>query len=134
MLCVPATPLATEAARKVLPAQIPHADAAANAARAALLVTALTSQPGLLMDATEDFLHQRYRAAAMPASASLIAALRAAGIPAVVSGAGPSVLAFAIAGSGPAAADVAAVAAPGAWGTWQVLPLRLDTRGGHVIP
>ena len=98
MLCVPAAPLPTVTARQVLPPQVPHADAAANSARAALLVTALTSQPDLLLDATEDFLHQRYRAAAMPATARLIAALRAAGIPAVVSGAGPSVLALTVAG------------------------------------
>ena len=55
-------------------------------------------QPDLLMDATEDFLHQRYRAAAMPGTARLIAALRAAGVAAVVSGAGPSVLALTVTG------------------------------------
>jgi len=42
VLCVPDVPLATEAARQVLPAVVPHADAARNAARAALLVAALT--------------------------------------------------------------------------------------------
>ena len=131
VLCVPAEPLPTVTARQVLPPQVPHADAAANSARAALLVTALTSQPDLLMDATEDFLHQGYRAAAMPATARLIAALRAAGVPAVVSGAGPSVLALTVAGEpgGPGAvASVAAVAAADAAG-WRVLPLRVDTAG-----
>jgi homoserine kinase len=127
VLCVPATPLPTITARQVLPPEVPHADAAANSARAALLVTALTSQPGLLMDATEDFLHQRYRAAAMPATATLIARLRAAGIPAVVSGAGPSVLALTLDGTGPGADDVAAIAAARA--SWQVLPLRVDMTG-----
>jgi homoserine kinase len=34
VVCVPAVPLATVAARMVLPAQVPHADAAANSARA----------------------------------------------------------------------------------------------------
>ena len=131
VLCVPAQPLPTVTARQVLPPRVPHADAAANSARAALLVTALTSQPDLLMDATEDFLHQGYRAAAMPATARLIAALRAAGVPAVVSGAGPSVLALTGAGEpgGPGAvAAVAAVAAADA-GDWRVLPLRVDTAG-----
>jgi homoserine kinase len=127
-------PLPTVAARQVLPPQVPHADAAANSARAALLVTALTSQPDLLMDATEDFLHQGYRAAAMPATARLVAALRAAGVPAVVSGAGPSVLALTVTGeaggpgAGPAARDVAAIAAADA-ADWRVLPLRIDTAG-----
>ncbi len=62
VLCVPTAPLATEAARQVLPATVPHADAAANSARSALLVAALTGDGQLLFDATEEFLHQRYRA------------------------------------------------------------------------
>jgi len=131
VLCVPDQPLATVTARKVLPAEIPLAAAAANSARTALLVAALTSQPDLLMAGTEDFLHQRYRAAAMPATASLIARLRAAGIPAVVSGAGPSVLAFALDGTGAGDAGVAAVAAADG-AAWQVLPLRVDTCGATV--
>ncbi len=87
-------PLATEAARRVLPETVPHADAAANAGRSALLIAALTSDPGALLDATQDLLHQPYRASVMPATADLVSRLRRAGIPAVVSGAGPSVLAF----------------------------------------
>jgi homoserine kinase len=83
---------ATTQARAVLPATIPHADAAANSARAALLVHALTGDPDLLLDATEDFLHQRYRAGVMPETARLVRRLRAQGLAAVLSGAGPSVL------------------------------------------
>ena len=44
---------------RLLPPPVPHADAAANAARAALLIAALTRDPGLLLAGTEDFLHQR---------------------------------------------------------------------------
>ena len=128
VLCVPGTPMLTSAARAVLPAEVPHAAAAANSARAALLVAALTGRPELLMDATEDFLHQRYRAAAMPATATLIDALRAAGVPAVVSGAGPSVLAFVREGAGPKPGDVTAIAGP----DWQVHPLAVDTDGATV--
>jgi homoserine kinase len=84
----------TAHARAALPEQVPHRDAAFNLARSALLVHALTQAPELLMAATEDRLHQPYRAAAEPETAALVASLRAAGIPAVVSGAGPSVLAF----------------------------------------
>jgi homoserine kinase len=131
VLCVPAAPLPTVTARQVLPPQVPHADAAANSARAALLVTALTSQPDLLMDATEDFLHQGYRAAAMPATARLIAALRAAGIPAVVSGAGPSVLALTVAGEPGGPGGVAAIAAADA-ADWRVLALRVDLAGASA--
>ena len=130
VLCVPGTPVLTSAARAVLPPEVPHAAAAANSARAALLVAALTGRPELLMDATEDFLHQRYRAAAMPATATLIDALRAAGVPAVVSGAGPSVLAFVREGAGPKPGDVTAIAGP----DWQVQPLTVDTDGATVRP
>jgi homoserine kinase len=84
----------TAVARAALPATVPHADAALNAGRAALLVHALTVDPTLLLSATEDRLHQSYRAAGMPATAALVAALRAAGVAAVVSGAGPTVLAL----------------------------------------
>lgn len=91
---VPPEPGLTAAARAALPEQVPHADAAYTAGRAALLVHALTGDPGQLLAATEDRLHQPYRAAAAPGTAELVARLRAAGVAAVVSGAGPSVLAL----------------------------------------
>lgn len=84
----------TAGARAVLPGSVPHPDAARNAGRAALLVHALTADPSLLLAATEDRLHQRYRADGMPETAALVDELRAAGVAAVVSGAGPSVLAL----------------------------------------
>ncbi|MER5637699.1 homoserine kinase [Kitasatospora sp. NPDC002227] len=91
---IPADEVLTEAARGLLPKTVPLADAAANAGRSALLVEALTKRPDLLLPATEDRLHQDYRATAMPDSAALVAALRAEGVPAVISGAGPTVLAL----------------------------------------
>lgn len=130
VLCVPARPVATKIARKVLPDQVPHADAAANSARAALLVAALTSRPDLLLAGTQDYLHQRYRADAMPQSAELVARLRAADIPAVVSGAGPSVLALLPPG-GPGAGEVTQVAEDA--GSWRVLQLQVDPRGARVV-
>ena len=84
----------TAAARAALPGAVPHADAAFNTGRAALLVHALTRDPSLLFAATEDRLHQGYRAEGMPGTASLVAALRSVGVAAVVSGAGPTVLAL----------------------------------------
>ena len=92
VLLVPTSRLATHQARSVLPPSVAHEDAAANIARAALLVHALTSDPTLLLPATEDRLHQRQRATAMPATVALVDRLRAEGLAAVVSGAGPSVL------------------------------------------
>jgi len=133
VICLPSRPMATSAARKVLPPAVPHADAAANAARSALLVAAVTARPELLMDATEDFLHQSYRAAAMPDTATLIAALRSAGVPAVISGAGPSVLALTLAGREPGPYAVADIAA-GCPGGWKVLPLAVDRDGAAITP
>lgn len=94
VLFVPQEEGLTAAARAALPATVPHEDAAFTVGRAALLVHALTAEPTLLFAATEDRLHQQYRAAGAPATAELLAILRARGVPAVVSGAGPSVLAF----------------------------------------
>jgi len=91
---IPSTAVATSKARKMLPEMIPHRDAARNSANSALLVHALTLRPDLLFRATEDFLHQVYRSEAMPASFALLTKLRAAGVAAFISGAGPTVLAL----------------------------------------
>jgi homoserine kinase len=136
VLCVPAVPLATEAARKVLPATVPHVDAASNAARAALLVAALTrpvTDAGLLLDATVDLLHQPYRADAMPATAELVAELRKAGVPAVVSGAGPAVLALVVPGVTAEPERVAGIAAD-TGKDWTVRTLEVDRDGAVVRP
>lgn len=115
---VPATPLSTHVARGLLPKEVPHTDASFNAGRAGLLALALTSpelsperRRELLYAGTADRLHQDYRAPAMEPSARLIERLRADGHPAVVSGAGPSVLAFGVAGA--AALRPAEYARPG---------------------
>jgi homoserine kinase len=89
---VPDARLATKRARAVLPESVPHADAAFNVGRAALLVEALARRPELLLEATDDRLHQPYRAAVMAGSSELVRALRAEGFAATVSGAGPTVL------------------------------------------
>ncbi|MCE0485508.1 homoserine kinase [Ornithinimicrobium sediminis] len=86
--------LSTTTARAVLPGHVPHADAVQQAGRAALLVHALTTDPTLLWDATCDWLHQEQRRTAYPASMAAVDTLRAQGHAAVVSGAGPSVLAL----------------------------------------
>jgi len=132
VVCVPAIPLATKTARNALPEQVPHADAAANSARAALLITALTGRADLLLAGTEDFLHQRYRASVMPATTALLAALRGAGVPAVVSGAGPAVLALTMDGQRGSGADVSRIAAQQRE-PWRVLPMRVDTKGARIV-
>jgi homoserine kinase len=92
IVLVPEATLSTHLARGLLPATVPHTDAACAAGRAALLVHALTAAPELLLDATEDRLHQQQRAQGMPDSLELLARLRAGGHATVVSGAGPSLL------------------------------------------
>lgn len=89
---IPEVRSSTAEARVLLPEQVSHTDARFNLSRAALLVVALTERPDLLMPATEDVLHQPQRAASMPSSAELMQFMRGKGIPAVLSGAGPSVL------------------------------------------
>ena len=89
---IPESHLSTKKARNVLPESISHHDAVMNSARTALLTQALTVRPDLLFTATEDFLHQSYRAELMPKSIALVNKLRAAGVAAVISGAGPTVL------------------------------------------
>ena len=94
VVLVPPDPVATEVARGLLPAAVPHADAAADAGRTALLVAALGGRTDQLLRGTRDYLHQAQRRPAMPATLDLVEALRADHLPAVVSGAGPTVLAF----------------------------------------
>lgn len=89
---VPVVRLATSTARGVLPATVPHADAAFTAGRAALLVHALAADPSLLLHATEDRLHQEYRSTVMTSTWDLVQRLRERGEAATVSGAGPTVL------------------------------------------
>ena len=110
---------------------MPHEDAIFNVSRSALLIAALIQSPELLLAATEDKLHQSYRASAMPETDALIQVLRADGLAAVVSGAGPSIL---VLGSDPAqrlrAADLIA---ENATSPWECLLLAVDFRGATVI-
>jgi len=135
IVAVPDFELSTEAARALLPASVGHHAAAMNSGRAALLIHALTRDPGFLLAGTEDYLHQSYRASAMRPSAALIAALRRAGHAAVVSGAGPTVLV--LANGEPEAADVLAfISAFTGANTpevnWRVLKLAVDVEGAKV--
>ncbi|BBX45730.1 homoserine kinase [Mycobacterium cookii] len=101
---IPEQRSSTAEARVLLPAQVSHQDARFNVSRAALLVVALTERPDLLMAATEDVLHQPQRAHAMPASAEYLRLLRRYDMAAVLSGAGPTVIALSTAAELPAEA------------------------------
>ncbi|MEV0680790.1 homoserine kinase [Actinosynnema sp. NPDC050436] len=106
VVLVPEQESATHTTRGLLPATVPHADAAFAAGRSALAVHALTSDPSLLLTALDDRLHEPYRESAWPATYALVRALREAGVAAAVSGAGPTVLALPEDGKLPDAVDV----------------------------
>lgn len=127
---VPAHKMSTALARSLQPESVPHDDAVFNVSRSALLIAALTQSPELLMAATEDKLHQEYRAEAMPETNALIALMRSHGHAAVVSGAGPSVLVLA---SDPAQRLEAAKLAAEKYPQWQALLLAVDFKGATVI-
>lgn len=132
LVCVPDFSVSTEHARSLQPVSVPYWDAVFNVSRSALLVAALVQSPELLFEATEDRLHQDYRAEAMPETHGLVQRLRAAGHAAVVSGAGPSVLVLA---SDPAArADAAAIAGASVASRWDAHMLAVDVRGATVVP
>jgi homoserine kinase len=124
---VPPFTASTELARGLLPDAVPHPDAAFAAGRAALLVAALTGTPQALFDATEDRLHQAYRAPAMPDAYRLVERLRGAGHPAVISGAGPTVLVLA---RGDVEARTVAEQAPDGW---EAHVLAVDPTGAQQI-
>lgn len=92
VLFVPTDRLATTTARSMMPPSVPLDVVTSNICRTALLFHAATQAPEHLFTATSDRLHQQCRAAAYPRTAELVDRLRAIGEPAVVSGAGPSVL------------------------------------------
>jgi homoserine kinase len=131
LVFVPVHAMSTALARSLQPESVPHEDAVFNLSRSALLIAALIQSPELLLAATEDKLHQSYRAAAMPETNRLITLLREQGFAAVVSGAGPSILVLA---SDPGQRLVAAeLVAQTSETPWQTLMLAVDFKGATVI-
>lgn len=124
VVLVPRARLSTSRARGLIPESVPHRVASFNVARSALLVAALTREPSLLLAATDDRLHQPYRAGAFPDSMALLESLRAMGFAAAISGAGPSVLVLAV--------DGQAQQPPTPQG-WVARPLAVDAGGASVL-
>ena len=127
---VPNFKMSTALARSLQPDSVPHNDAVFNVSRSALLIASLTQSPEFLMAATEDKLHQDYRAAAMPETYELVQMMREHGHAAVVSGAGPSVLVLA---TGPAQRLEAAALAAKNYPQWKALLLAVDFKGATVV-
>lgn len=98
VVAIPAFEVPTKAARQALPAQVDYATAGFNIARSALLVHAMTQDPSLLLEATADRMHQEQRRGMYAPSMALVDSLRAQGIAAAISGAGPTVISFVTSG------------------------------------
>ncbi|MEI7453535.1 MAG: homoserine kinase [Actinomycetes bacterium] len=127
IIAVPEFQVPTSEARSALEPMVSRQDASFNIARSALLVHALTTDPTLLFAATGDRIHQDSRRSIYPASMELLDALRAAGLPAVISGAGPSVLVFGAAGERDKVQTLAGA-------MWNVSEQKVGTQGAHVAP
>ncbi len=132
LIAVPDFAVSTKVARALQPETVPYEDAIFNLSRSALLIAALVQSPELLFEATDDKLHQTYRASAMPATSELVHRLRDAGLPAVVSGAGPSIL---VLGGDPALRAQGRAIIDAAEGSrWTVLTPAVDFKGATVSP
>jgi homoserine kinase len=93
VVLVPSRPLPTHRARQALPAQVPHADAAFNLGRLALLIAGMADRRVLSHEATDDRIHQQARQPLFPESSHLLAGLLEEGaLAACWSGAGPTLL------------------------------------------
>jgi homoserine kinase len=123
VVLVPATRLATPTARGALKGQVSLADAVFTGAHAAAVAVAITQDPALLFGALEDRLHQDTRLDLAPASREAFEALRSSSIPACVSGAGPSLLAF----------ERPPHQLPDLGERWRVLPLAPDLNGAQIL-
>jgi homoserine kinase len=134
VVAVPEFGLSTRAARQVLPKTVPFQDAVFNVSRSAMLVGALCQgEYDFLRYAFEDRLHQPYRARLIPGMAEVLqAAVGSGALGAVLSGAGPCLVAFTQ--NGPDAVGRAMVSA---FARHQVksgyLALNIDSDGAKVI-
>lgn len=97
VFAIPDFAVETVAARRVLPAHVPHATAARAASRAAALVRGLeTADSALLATGLKDVLHVPFREALVPGLAHVVEAARCAGaFGATLSGSGSAIVAIA---------------------------------------
>jgi homoserine kinase len=92
------------------------------------MVASMIGDPTFLLEATDDRLHQTYRAQAYPESMGLVRALRDQGIAACISGAGPSVLALCTAANAQQALET--VSTQG----FTAIPVPVADQGAVVVP
>lgn len=96
VVVVPDEELATSEARRVLPTEVPFADAVRNLKAFGLLIAGLADHRSFVPSAMDDYLHQPYRMSLLPFAGPLLAALREAGAASSCwSGAGSAMLGLA---------------------------------------
>jgi homoserine kinase len=93
VVVIPEEQLATADARRVLPAQVPFADAVRNLNSMGLLVSGLADHNAFVASAMDDYLHQPYRMSLLPFAKPLLDTLLECGASGSCwSGAGSSML------------------------------------------
>lgn len=132
LILLPRERLSTSEARRVLPSTVPFGDAVANAGRAiglvALLSGTVSPSSDRLWTYTQDQLHQPYRAPLMPNTAKLLDQLRSQGVPAAISGAGPSIVCLVVRGEEEGTRDVVASS-----DGWELLEPDWALQGAQII-
>lgn len=133
VVAVPEFTLATKIARQVLPTKIPFEDAVFNISRTALLVGALTTGDyGFLSSALQDKIHQPYRQQLIKGMQDVfVAAVSAGALGAVISGAGPCLIAFATADEQKIGESMVAAFAKHNVKSYY-LPFTIDAKGAYV--
>jgi homoserine kinase len=128
---IAATESRTQQMRDALPRSVSHADATRQAARSALLATAvMTGDASLLRRAMDDRLHQQYRLPHLAGAAQLlVTAYEHGAAGAALSGAGPSVIAIC---DSPLAAHSVEKAWNAAGLAGMATRLRFDTTGARL--
>jgi homoserine kinase len=124
---VPASaPLATPESRHLLPAEVPHRDAARNSAWSGVLVAGMTlGDPELIAEGLRDCIHEPYRAQAVPDLDEVRSALVEAGaLGGALSGAGPAVVGLVHGEDDESALELAREVAREASGAIQAMPDR----------
>ncbi|HYZ91874.1 MAG TPA: homoserine kinase [Actinomycetota bacterium] len=131
-ILLPRERLGTAEARRVLPSEVPLADAVSNTARAtgliALLSGVVSPSSDRLWTYTHDLVHQPHRAPLMPRTAEALDKLRQAGVPAALSGAGPSVVCLVVVGEEEGTKDVVKEL-----DGWDLLELDWSTDGARIV-
>ena len=123
---VPPFAMPTKEARKVVPAILSRADAIHNAARCALLSTALAEgDVDMLRVLFDDRWHQPYRLPLIEGAAAVVEGLQRAGWAVALSGAGPTLLAV-------GTRHVTAEDVPSLH-NWTLTPLAVDGKGAQII-